>query len=422
MGSIAVPGVVAGLFSIHQDLCRLPLSEIIAPAVDLARSGIRINTFQSYISQILLPILEASDSSMRLVATDEAPGQVAATGSRVFHRELADVLEALVLEGEDLFYQGELAQRLVSDCRESGGHLLLNDLESYRVIQREPVRFSSHGADFSLNSPPSPGGGLVAFALGLLDGSNLATHRWGHRHHCVSMAGAMQAAGELRRSAGLDMGVTENQVIDILGREHLKKWRESMQRHTGFSRGTTHISVADSEGNLASLAVSNGEGCAYVIPGSGIMLNNMLGEEDLSPAGFHQWQENTRMASMMCPSVVHLPDGGLVALGSGGSNRIRSAVLQVLTNLFEFDMNLEEAVAAPRMHLEGDFLSVEDGYSPDAIEALLDHWPEHKLWPEPNMFFGGVHAVERLPDGSFKGAGDPRRGGRVSIAGSGDYS
>jgi gamma-glutamyltranspeptidase/glutathione hydrolase len=143
----------------------------------------------------------------------------------------------------------------------------------------------------------------------------------------------------------------------------------------------------------------------------------MLGEEDLSPGGFHRWEKNCRMASMMCPAVASLPDGGWVALGSGGSNRIRSAILQVLVNLFEFDMPLEQAVVAPRLHLEGNYLSVENGFEPSVLKAMKAEWHKYRIWPEPNMFFGGVHAVELLPDGSFRGAGDPRRGGSVAIAG-----
>jgi gamma-glutamyltranspeptidase/glutathione hydrolase len=354
---------------------------------------------------------------MRLVATEETPDTIAEHDEMVYHRELADVFENLANEGPELFYEGELAQKLVADCRDHGGQLRLDDLESYRVQTREPVRFSSHGADFSFNSPPSPGGGLVAFALGLLEDRDLKTHHWGRPYHCQSMGRAISAASTMRRQSMMDADLTEARMAEILDPEHLKQWRGAIIDNSGFSRGTTHLSVADAEGNLASLTVSNGEGCAYVLPGSGIMLNNMLGEEDLSPGGFHQWKENCRMASMMCPSVATLPDGGRVALGSGGSNRIRSAILQVLVNLFEFDMGLEEAVIAPRMHLEGSHLSIEPGYGQASMDALMNEWPDHRLWPGPNMFFGGVHAVERLADGSFRAAGDPRRGGAVSRAG-----
>lgn len=417
MGSIAVPGVVAGMFEVHRQLCRLPIGEILAPAIGLARRGVVMNAFQKSISHILLPILQADPAAMQLVATRAAPDRVAEAGESVTHPELADTLEALSLEGPDLFYRGELAQTLVSDCRARGGLLDRSDLERYRVQQREPVRFSCHGAEFAFNSLPSPSGCLIAFALGLLDDQDLSHQPWGHDRHCLALAHAMQAANRLRREERLDSELTEQKLKKMLEPGHIDGWRSMMREHPTATRGTTHISVADADGNLASLTVSNGEGCAYVLPGTGIMLNNMLGEEDLSPGGFHQWQPDRRMASMMCPSVASLPDGGWVALGSGGSNRIRSAVLQVLVNLFEFGMPLEKAVAAPRLHLEGAHLSIESGFEPDALAALSAEWPDYRVWPDYNLFFGGVHAVERLPDGRFLGAGDPRRGGAVAAAG-----
>ncbi len=104
-----------------------------------------------------------------------------------------------------------------------------------------------------------------------------------------------------------------------------------------------------------------------MLPGTGIMLNNMLGEEDLNFGGFHRWKENARLASMMSPAVAELADGTRIALGTGGSNRIRSAITQVLVNLLDFGMSLEQAVTAPRMHLEGDMLSIEDGFPEDTM-------------------------------------------------------
>ncbi len=186
--------------------------------------------------------------------------------------------------------------------------------------------------------------------------------------------------------------------------------------HSLFSRGTTHISVADAEGNIASLTASNGEGCSYVLPGTGIMLNNMLGEEDLNPGGFNRWKKGARLASMMSPAVVEQADGTRFALGSGGSNRIRSAITQVLVNLLDFDMTPEQAVAAPRIHLEGDMLSLEPGFSEDPWPRFESAAPKTHLWPEKNLFFGGVHTVSVKPGGIFDGAGDPRRGGVVAYA------
>jgi len=196
----------------------------------------------------------------------------------------------------------------------------------------------------------------------------------------------------------------------------LAEWRSRIQWHSLFSRGTTHISIADSKGNVASLTASNGEGNTHILPGTGIMLNNMLGEEDLNPGGFHNWHENTRLASMMSPLIAEFADGSLLALGTGGSNRIRSAIVQVMVNILDLELPLAQAVSAPRMHLEGGKLSIEAGYSASAVQELEKIVPQVHTWPGANLFFGGVHSVKVSPAGVFEGAGDPRRDGAVAIA------
>ena len=145
-------------------------------------------------------------------------------------------------------------------------------------------------------------------------------------------------------------------------------------------------------------------------------MNNMLGEEDINPAGFHQWTENTRMASMMAPSLLVGHDGREVALGSGGSNRIRTAILQVIVNLVDFGLPVDEAVAAPRIHYERGLLNLEGGIDPDLERRLAVDYDEVKLWPDLNLFYGGVHAVGYDPKGNdFFGGGDPRRGGVATV-------
>jgi gamma-glutamyltranspeptidase/glutathione hydrolase len=175
-------------------------------------------------------------------------------------------------------------------------------------------------------------------------------------------------------------------------------------------RGTTHISVIDGAGNAASLTLSNGEGCGHLIPETGIMPNNMLGEEDLNPAGFHRWPLDQRMVSMMAPTMALSENGDKLVTGSGGSNRIRSAILQLLVNRIDRQLPLHDAVHAPRIHLEKGLLSIEGGHSEAEIRALTREWPNYQRWDEINLFFGGAHSVEWV-GGGLEGAGDPRRDG-----------
>ena len=146
------------------------------------------------------------------------------------------------------------------------------------------------------------------------------------------------------------------------------------------------------------------------------MMNNMLGEEDLNPQGFHQWPTNQRMSSMMAPTLV-LQDGQpRLVLGSGGSNRIRTAILQVVSNVLDFGMDIETAVNAPRLHWERGALHLEPGFDQATLEAEgITGGDRCTWWQAHNMFFGGVHAVAVDPKGTLAGVGDGRRGGACVV-------
>jgi gamma-glutamyltranspeptidase/glutathione hydrolase len=418
LGSCAVPGVVAGIFAAHAELGRMPISEIMAPAIQTARNGVEVDAFHHYIIRILRPIVRASEGAFALYESPDHPGHLIRQGEMLRNPAAAKAMEALISEGPELFYRGEWARQLADDCRDHGGHISRDDLASYRVERRKPVVFNFRGTRCAINPPPSSGGCLVAFALGVMSDWKRREEgsEWGDPGHMRQLLRGMRAASVARHEYAMEAGSNIEVMNRLLSRETIRDWQRSLDVNSPFSRGTTHISVADADGNIASLTASNGEGCSYVLPGTGIMLNNMLGEEDINPGGFNRWKEGVRLASMMSPALAEMPDGTRMALGSGGSNRIRSAVTQVLVNLLEFGMTLEQAVSAPRIHLEGNSLSAEPGFSELTLEALEAVVPECHLWPEQNLFFGGVHTVSVKHGGVFDGAGDPRRGGVVAYA------
>ncbi|MCI5122447.1 MAG: gamma-glutamyltransferase, partial [Candidatus Electrothrix sp. AUS4] len=191
-----------------------------------------------------------------------------------------------------------------------------------------------------------------------------------------------------------------------------RKIEESVARGRSFSRGTTHVSVADNRGNIASMTCSNGEGSGYFVPGTGIMHNNMMGEDDLHPDGFHAEPPGQRVGSMMSPSALLHGDEVKLVLGSDGSKRIRTALSQVLTQIVDFKRDLSEAIHAPRLHWDDDggVLQIEPGFASQAVAAVQKNVPV-TLWDDLNVYFGGVHAV--MP--GVGGVGDPRRGGSVAV-------
>jgi gamma-glutamyltranspeptidase/glutathione hydrolase len=165
-----------------------------------------------------------------------------------------------------------------------------------------------------------------------------------------------------------------------------------------------------------SVTCSNGSCSGVVVPGTGVHMNNMLGEEDLNPGGFHRHEPGRRIPSMMSPTVVLREGRPQIALGSAGSNRIRSAILQTIVRVVDEGMPAEDAVAAPRVHWEGRAVEAEPGIDEEALAAFeRDGWPVQRFGA-PSLYFGGVQAVARDPStGELSGGGDPRRGGAAVV-------
>jgi gamma-glutamyltranspeptidase / glutathione hydrolase len=396
LGSSATPGIAQGLFALHEELCRLPVKRLVEPAVRAARQGFPLNAFQAYLFTVIAPILTASPG----VASIFAPGGALMKEGETFRNpDLGETLAWLAEDGARLFSDGDVGRAIVEQSSALGGHLRADDLKRYGVARRAPLRWRHAGAEVALNPPPAASGALIAFGLAYL----AALAERGRTLDAFALIEAMRAANEARVTHG--EGLAERLANGALAHE-----MRQAANHPPAYRGTTHISVIDADGNAAAASLSNGEGNGTIVGGFGFMLNNMLGEEDLMPEGIGHWREATRLSSMMAPTIITEADGSLTALGTGGSNRIRTAILQVAVNLLDRGMSLEEAVAAPRLHLEKcGTLSFEPGL--DDSGRLLAAYSEAHAWPEFNLFFGGVHSARRRGNGAFEGAGDPRRRG-----------
>jgi len=393
VGAAATPGYVRGMFDIHADLCRVPLARLMQPAIDAARAGVRVTPLQAYMLDTVAPICCANEDVRTVFAGGGKHPLV--EGEILRQPQLADSFETLRDEGAQVFYAGEMGASLVELCR-AGGQIRHEDLASYRSIRREPLALRHRGAEIVTNPLPSTGGTLIALTLGLLEDTEPETET----ERIANIAEAMRLTNQAR----LESGTAAEFDAEIVAR-----FRDEMRGRAQARRGTTHISVADGEGNLAAMTVSNGEGCGRFIPGTGIALNNMLGEEDINPGGFHTWTPDTRLASMMAPTLIETR-GQRLALGSGGSNRIRSAIVQAVHHLVGTGLSPRGAVEAPRLHVEGERLSLESGFSAEAEAVLEAAFDDVEHWGRSNLFFGGVHIAGEHA-GRFIAVGDPRRGG-----------
>lgn len=409
-GAIAVPGLAMGLAEAHGRFGRLPFSELCAPAIKAARDGVRLTEYQARLAEIIKPIVTATPGARALHCDGDS---LLAENEVARNPDFADVLEVLAHEGPRFVQEGEIAQALLA-LSENGGQITAQDLREYRPVWRKPLVQDRAGARIELNPPPSLGGALIAFPLQLL----------GRLPDIVEVGRALEMTGKAR----LDVDLLRNPVggaARLLSADLIERYRTELLRRASAKRGTTHISIIDRDGMGAALTLSNGEGCGHVLPGTGIMPNNMLGEDDLLPDGLQTWQPGQRLASMMTPMTVNWPDGRFAMLGSGGSNRIRTALVQVLIGLIDHGRHLADAIEAPRLHVEpgsdpeGRAIQKVDFEAPVSVqdrEALLREWPDGLVWDEPSMFFGGVHAARAGSNGGREAAGDPRRSG-VALVG-----
>jgi gamma-glutamyltranspeptidase/glutathione hydrolase len=413
LGSMAVPGNLAGVFHVHKRLGRLPFTVVAEPAIHYAKNGVKLNKFQYYcLASILKPIIIDYKEGRQFF---RPTGEVIEPEGILIMKDFADTLAYLAEKGAREFYEGDIAHRLVKDCQDLGGHLTLEDLKNYRVIEREPLVIDYRGNTLVTNPPPSSGGTLIAFALKLLSKIDVASLGFGTTHHLEILGQVMQLTNEARKD-GYDANLYQSDIAEkFLSNEHLVNYEHKLTETVNKWGSTTHLSVVDGEGNAASVTTSNGEGSGYVIPGTGIMVNNMLGEDDLNPQGFHQWQENVRISSMMAPTIVLKDNQPEIVLGTGGSKRIRTAILQVISNILDFKMSVKEAVDSPRVHWENDVFHVEPGFAEEEINKLtLPANNQLVRWQEKNLFFGGVHTVLETSEGLIEGAGDKRRDGGVA--------
>ncbi len=351
--SVAVPGLLPGLEEAHERRGRLPWQRLFFPALELAARPFPATDAQAFLHEILVPILQREPGGRAIYGT---PGQIDATGLVPTLRLLRDA-------------RGEALAILLPE--------LSADLERYRVHPRPPLEGAFAGMSVLTTPVPSRGGAIVRTALGTLDAQERGS--LGSPTEARALAAAL---GHAYGTDGLAAGTRPT--------------------------GTTHVSVVDGDG--AAVGVSSTLGSGSGVFRHGFQLNNMLGELDV--IGDEPREAGARLPSMMTPTMV-LDDDGLPRLvaGSAGSVRLAGAIVQVVEGVIGQELPVIEAIARPRLHVDGDTAHVEGGWAADVALALEEEGYDVRRWSDRNLFFGGVSAVERRATGVLGAAGDPRRGG-----------
>jgi gamma-glutamyltranspeptidase/glutathione hydrolase len=414
--SCAVPGAVAGLEAVHRTYGRLPWAEIVRPAADLAREGIELTRPQAHLHAILDRILRHTVEGTRLYSRPD--GGRLQPGDVLRLPDLAETLDRIARDGAAVLYDGDLAAAIVETVEAGGGRITAEDLAAYEVVWREPVHARCFGHELVSNPPPSSGGILIAYGLALLD--RLGVAAYGTAEAMAQLVGVMREQTRVRDDAFAEALHDGRRAESLLADAALATavGRITSDGHgvpePAPAGGTTHVSAVDADGNAASLSSSTGSGSGVIVPGTGIHLNNMLGEYDLvagAPA-----VAGRRLTSMMAPSVVLGPTGPRLVVGSAGSTRLRGAIMQVVTNVVAHGLRVGEAIDAPRLHVEEPHVHAEGGFAAAELDRLAAWGYDVVRWRRHNLYFGGTNAVEVRADG-LAAAGDVRRGGAGLVVG-----
>jgi gamma-glutamyltranspeptidase / glutathione hydrolase len=391
-GSVACHGSIAAFGEAHARWGSVPWRELVAPAVEVARGGFRLGSASRYYLDHVHDLIFSWDDASR-EAIHDADGQL--TTELVTLPDLVASLELIAEEGPRALHTGDLARLISQDVIDRGGILGPEDLAAYRPVVR-PSLLSTVG-DWTLgtNPPPSVGGVCVAAMLRLLDDHPLGMWDAADVDHLIRVQRAvlghrlevLDHTDDLERDAAA--------YLDLIDRDHLAVLE---------SGSTAHVSATDSDGGACAVTVSSGYSSGMIAKGTGIWLNNCLGEPELNARGLHGLAPGSRLLSNMAPTVGHHLDGSSLAIGSPGADRITTAIVQVLAGFINGGLGLQQAINHSRVH-------VHRAGRPD--ERI-------KVEAEPTMYYGGVGATLRRPDGQLIAAADPRRDGAVRLVHSGN--
>ena len=290
------------------------MTELVQPAIQLAKEGFIVNDFTEMVLKLVGPAVCSHPSGKALFQPN---GAYPKSGELFKMPELADCMEYLAQYGSDEFYRGEIARQVAETHQNQGGYLTREDFENYRVIERNPLMIPYRDYQICTNPPPSAGGTLASFTLKLMEKYNIGQFRFGSTQHMNVLIKAMKETA-LARGKRLNQYIQHPDVLKYFFDTDFLHAHEQRIREQPLKLGsTTHFTVADAAHNIVSITASTGEGSGYVPNGTGIMFNNMLGEEDLNPNGFHEWGTNQRMTSMMAPTLLFKDDKPVLATGSG---------------------------------------------------------------------------------------------------------
>ena len=435
MIAAGVPGTVAGLALALDKYGTITLEKALRPAIELAENGFTVDEELVRSLSSVKERMEASHGSMKIFFKDG--GESYAAGELLIQKDLAWTLRQIAESGPGAFYEGAVSEKITGFMEEEGGLITKKDLASYEALVRKPVRGSYRGYDIYSMPPPSSGGVLLIEMLNMLEGFPLGAYGHNSARTIHVMAECMKLAYADRSMYLGDPDFADLPVSRLISKEYARGLSAGIdpERATPSDKispggkpprkggNTTHFSVIDKWGNAVSntYTLNFNYGSGLTVPGTGILLNNEMDDFSITPGvpnaygltggEYNALAPGKRMLSSMTPTIV-LKDGKpFLIIGSVGGSLIITTVLQIVTNVIDFGMNIAEATYAVRVHHQWlpDELRTERGLSADTINLLSEMG--YRVVTGDTM--GSAQSIVKIGDYIF-GATDPRRPGGLA--------
>lgn len=425
-----VPGTVAGLALALEQYGTISLKEAMAPAIKLAEEGFIVTPRFSSGVKDKEDRLKKWKSSAQIFY--KADGGYYEPGDLFVQKDLAATLKRIADLGAGEFYTGKTAELLVAEMAKHGGLISMDDMKNYSPVMRKPVHGNYRGHDIYSMSPPSSGGAHVIQILNILEGYPIA--QYGHNSSVTIhlMAEAMKRAYADRSMYLGDEDFVKVPLKGITSKEYAASIREEIDPYKAMpskmvmpgkplpyeSNETTHFSIVDKFGNAVSntYTINFSYGSGIVVEGAGFLLNNEMDDFSAKPGvpnaygliggDANKVEPNKRMLSSMSPTIVKKDGKNFLVTGSPGGSRIITTTLQVIMNVIDHGLNIQSAVAAPRIHHQWlpDEIRIEEGLSQDTIDGLKQKG--HDVQQKSSM--GAIQSI-MISDGVMYGGADPRR-------------
>ncbi|MEW5819642.1 MAG: gamma-glutamyltransferase [Cyanobacteriota bacterium] len=398
--TVGVPGTVKGLELLHKRHGKIPFKEVLQPAIEHARKGIKLsNTIAYWLSLSSEKLHWYTRTAKKILSTPA--GNVLEPGHVLKQPDLANTLELIANYGSDVVYKGIIADAIVQEMKNGGGLITFEDLENYEAIVRKPLYTKYRSRHIWTNPPPSVGGATLVEILNII--SHLEFKDQLSPQSAVLVGKAIRQALFDKYNKYVDINTNEDVSKELLSPEYALECYKKIVP----CPNTTHLSCVDNSGCACGITMSMGYGSGVAVPETGIIMDNSLGELELNPQGFLKAEPGTRLMSGMTPTIMFDDiSEDLVVLGTPGATRIAPTIAQIILNLVDFKMDLLTALSSPRFHYEDKKLSYEPGIEID--KTLLD--PETIINPfdDIDMYFGGAQCA-RFKKGKLPEAATDRR-------------